>query len=247
MSELPTYEGFLPSLPATIMKLLGVAPPNFIPSPIAPIIERFPDVKRVIFIMIDNLGLFEITFYKPQFMIEKADALVLLSTKNPYTLGVLHQTMYGGFDVEPNGFHLLKALNTAGKETTIVGREKDLSRYSGNTASIVKDNDMATWIEAAKIINHKTFSFIHFLDFESLYHSKVRMKQETPEELIQKLITRTDKWILSLYKQARGKTLFITVGNHGRTKIDLNYQGKIADWRKASVPIAILTYKPEEK
>jgi hypothetical protein len=171
VSELPTYEGLLDSMPATVMKLLGVGSeiPNFIPPPMSPIIERFGEVKRIIFVIIDNLGLFEITYYKPQFLIEKADALTLLSTKNPYTLGVLHQLMYGGFEYEPNGFHLLRALNQAGKQTAFVGREKDVSRYNGGTTSISKDSDMSTWIEAAKVINRHELSIIHFLDFESLY------------------------------------------------------------------------------
>ncbi len=239
MSELPTYEGLLPALPATIMELLGVPSPDHLTPSIKPVIQRFPEVKRIIFVMLDNLGLFEITYYKPQFLIEKADAMVLLSTKNPYTLGVFHQLMFGGFDIEPNGFHLLKALNAAQKETVFVGREKDIKRYDMGTTSINKDSDMSTWIEAAKVINRHSLSLIHFLDFESLYRSK----RQTPEELIEKLIKRTDKWLLSIYKQSRSKSLMIILGNHGRYKIDLNYQGKIAQWRKASVPVAVMTYK----
>lgn len=240
MSTLEQYEGLLPSLPSTIMKLLHCEPPSTIPPPISPIIQRFPNVERIIMIIIDNLGLFEITYYKPQFIIEKSDAVLLLSTKNPYTLGVFHQLMFGGFEVEPNGFHLLKALNAAGKETVFVGREKDVKRYDGNTNSLKKDSDMNTWIEAAKVINKNALSIIHFLDFESLYRSK----RQTPEELIEKLIKRTDKWILSIHKQARSKSLVMILGNHGRYKIDLNYQGKIAEWRKASVPVAVMMYKP---
>jgi len=245
MSEnLPTYEALLPSLPATILKILGADAPSFIPSPIQPIADKFSgNVNRIIFIMLDNLGLFEITYYKPQFLIEKADAIILLSTKNPYTLGVMHQLLFGGFEYEPQGFHLLRSLNNAGLETVMVGREKDLNRYKGNTTALSKDTDMATWIEAAKVINRFRFSLIHFLDFEQLYRSKTRLKQDTPEELIEKLIKRTDKWLLSIYKQARSKTLMIILGNHGRYKIDLNYQGRIAEWRKASVPIGLLIYK----
>ena len=41
LSELPTYEGFLPALPATIMRILGVNPPSFIPEPISPIVDKF--------------------------------------------------------------------------------------------------------------------------------------------------------------------------------------------------------------
>ena len=54
---------------------------------------------------------------------------------------------------------------------------------------------------------------------------------------------RTDKWILSQFKQLRTRSLMIVIGNHGRYKIDLNYQGKVAEWRAASVPLAVFLYK----
>ncbi|MHA1454112.1 MAG: hypothetical protein ACTSRD_14740, partial [Promethearchaeota archaeon] len=168
----------------------------------------------------------------------KASAFVLLSTKNPYTLGVFHQLLFGGF--EPKGFHLLRQLNEAGLNTSFIGRAKDLNRYNGGTNAIPKDSDMSTWIEAAKVINKNSFTLLHFLDFEKLH----RQKRATPEELIEKLIKRTDKWLLSLYKQMRSKTLMVIIGNHGRYRLDLEYSGKIAEWRKASVPIAVMAYKP---
>ncbi len=237
MSELPTWEGLLPSMPATVLNLLKVDQPNIIPKPIEPVIQNFKDIKRVIMVVIDNLGLFEITYYKPEFLIQKASAFVLLSTKNPYTLGVFHQLLFGGF--EPKGFHLLRKLNEAGLETCFIGRAKDLNRYNGGTNVIPKDSDMSTWIEAAKVINKNAFTLLHFLDFENLH----RQKRATPEELIEKLIKRTDKWLLSIYKQMRSKSLMVIIGNHGRYRLDLEYSGKIAEWRKASVPVAVMAYK----
>ncbi len=238
VSELPTWEGLLPSMPATILNLLKVDQiPTFIPNPIDPVIQNFKDIKRVIMVVIDNLGLFEITYYKPEFLIQKASAFVLLSTKNPYTLGVFHQLFFGGF--EPKGFHLLRKLNEKGLKTCFIGRAKDVNRYSGGTTIIPKDSDMSTWIEAAKVINKNSFTLLHFLDFEKLH----RQKRATPEELIEKLIKRTDKWLLSLWKQMRRGTLMVIIGNHGRYRLDLEYSGKIAEWRKASVPIAVLAHK----
>ena len=43
---------------------------------------------------------------------------------------------------------------------------------------------------------------MHYLDFENLHKQQQALKQRTPEELIDKLILRTDKWILSNYKQS---------------------------------------------
>ena len=149
-NEMLTLEGLLTSLPATILNLLDVPVPANIPSPIQGMINQFGSkgVDRIVICMIDNFGLFETTLYKPEFMISKADALVLLSTQNPYTLGVFHQTLFGGFD-HTTGFHLLSHLNQNQKSTVFVARERDLKRYDGGTPSIPKSNDMAVWIEAA--------------------------------------------------------------------------------------------------
>ncbi|MHA1732900.1 MAG: hypothetical protein ACTSU5_13220 [Promethearchaeota archaeon] len=241
MSDLLTYESQLVQVPATLISLLGVQPPEFIPPPISEILQ-FGRVERIVVVLIDNFGLFETTMYKPSFLIEYSQALVMLATQNPFTLGILQQIMYGGFQREPNGFHLLRYLNQNNKSSAIVGRKKDIERYDGQTKSIPKETDMATWIEGAKIINHHNFSWVHFLDFENLHRRQARLGQ-SPETLIEKLIKRTDKWILSLYKQLRGNSLMVILGDHGRYKMDFEYSGKIAQWRAASVPIAIFIKK----
>ncbi len=242
---MPTLDGSLTSIPATLLKLLNIDPPANIPQPIQSVVDLFAPrgVDRIIINVLDSFGLFEITYYKPQFLISTADALVLLSTKNPYTLGMFHQMFFGGFDYEPNGFHLLRYIQEQGKSSVFVGRQKDIKRYDGGTPSIAKSTDMATWIEAAKVINRHHLSILHWLDFEELYNKRKRTGINTPEELTQKLIKRTDKWILSQFKQLRSKSLMLVIGNHGRNKIDLNYHGKIAELRAASVPLAICLYK----
>jgi len=244
MSELQTLKCYLSQLPATLIKLLGITPPaGTIPDPIEQIVEMYEGVDRISINMIDNFGLFEITYHKPQFMIQNSEVMALLSTKNPYTLGVLHQLMYGGFDVEPNGFHLLKYLQQNEKKTCFVARQKDLDRYDGGTTSVPKETDMSTWVESAKILNTTDLSWMHYLDFENLHKQQQRLRRQTPEDLIEKLINRTDKWILSNYKQMRANSLMIILGDHGRSKMDLEYSGKIAQWREASVPVAIFIKK----
>ena len=244
MSELQTLKCYMSQLPATILSLLGITPPaNVIPEPVQSVLDLYQGIERISINMIDNFGLFEITYHKPQFMITNSEAMLLLSTKNPYTLGILHQLMFGGFDVEPNGFHLLKQIEANGKKSCIVAREKDLERYDGGTHSISKETDMATWVESAKTINNYDLSWMHYLDFENLYKQQQRLKQRTPEDLIQKLILRTDKWILSNYKQLRKNSLMVILGDHGRSRLDFEYSGKIAQWREASVPIAIFIRK----
>ncbi|MFX1257847.1 MAG: hypothetical protein ACFFAN_08310 [Promethearchaeota archaeon] len=244
MSEFKTLKCYLNQLPATILQLFGINPPlNVLSEPIQSVLERYPGIERISLNMIDNFGLFEITYFKPNFMITNSEVMLLLSTKNPYTLGVFHQLMFGGFKIEPNGFHLLRNLNENGKKSCFIARSKDLERYDGGTFSIKKEDDMATWVESAKAINKYDFSWMHYLDFENLHKQQQRLKQRTPEDLIEKLILRTDKWILSNYKQLRKNSLMIILGDHGRSKLNFEFSGKIAQWREASVPIAIFMRK----
>ncbi|MHA1491006.1 MAG: hypothetical protein ACTSRI_15330 [Promethearchaeota archaeon] len=231
-------------LPATFLNLLGIDPPlNIIPKPVQEVINQYKGIDRISINMIDNFGLFEITYLKPQFIITNSEVMLLLSTKNPYTLGVLHQLMYGGFEVEPNGFHFLKYLNNNGKKSCLIARTKDLERYDGGTHSVSKETDMSTWVESAKVINNYDLSWMHYLDFENLHKQQQRLKQRTPEVLIEKLINRTDKWILGNYKQLRSNSLMIILGTHGRSKMSMEYSGKIAQWREASVPICCFIRK----
>ncbi|MFX1488149.1 MAG: hypothetical protein ACFFBI_03310 [Promethearchaeota archaeon] len=244
MSELQTVKCYMTQLPATLLKLLNVdPPPTVIPEAVDNILNLYKGIERISINLIDNFGLFEITYLKPHFMITNSEVMLLLSTRNPYTLGVLHQLIYGGFEIKPNGFHLLKYLNGHNKKSCIIGRKKDLDRYDGGTKSIPKDSDMGTWVESAKAINNFDLSWMHYLDFENLHKQQQQLKQRTPEDLIEKLLNRTDKWILSNYKQLRKNSLMIIIGDHGRSKLNLEYSGKIAQWREASVPIAIFIRK----
>jgi hypothetical protein len=244
MAELQTQKCYMNQLPATILEILGVEPPQgVIPEAVKQISSLYQGTERISINLIDNFGLFEITYLKPHFMITNSEVMLLLSTRNPYTLGVLHQLLYGGFDVEPNGFHLLKYLNDNERKSCFIGRQKDLERYDGGTKSISKDSDMGTWVESAKAINNFELSWMHYLDFENLHKQQQQLRQRTPEDLIEKLIKRTDKWILSNYKQLRKNSLMIIIGDHGRSKLNLEYSGKIAQWREASVPIAIFIKK----
>lgn len=244
MAELQTQKCYMNQLPATFLEILGVEPPlGIIPDAVKQISNLYQGTERISINLIDNFGLFEITYLKPHFMITNSEVMLLLSTRNPYTLGVLHQLIYGGFEVEPNGFHLLKYLNDNNKKSCFIGRKKDIERYDGGTNSIPKDSDMGTWVESAKAINNHELSWMHYLDFENLHKQQQQLRQRTPEDLIEKLIKRTDKWILSNYKQLRTNSLMIIIGDHGRSKLNLEYSGKIAQWREASVPIAIFIKK----
>ncbi|MFW9882305.1 MAG: hypothetical protein ACFFG0_55290, partial [Candidatus Thorarchaeota archaeon] len=93
--ELQTIKCYMNQLPATIMKLLDIKPPiGVIPEAVQQILDLYQGIERISINLIDNMGLFEITYMKPEFMIKQSEFMLLLSTKNPYTLGVLHQLIY---------------------------------------------------------------------------------------------------------------------------------------------------------
>ncbi|MBE0527399.1 MAG: alkaline phosphatase family protein [Candidatus Thorarchaeota archaeon] len=105
-------------------------------------------------------------------------------------------------------------------------------------------DDMATYIESTKHIFKSDLLYLHFLDFESLYAQYGH--RTPPKTLLEKIVRRTDNWIKVLLRQARKDTLFIIIGNHGRHPVPLDYDGKLAEWRKANAPIAIMFQKRTE-
>ena len=80
MSELQTLKCYLNQLPATILKLLGIEPPlGTIPGPVQSIVDMYQGIERISVNVIDNFGLFELTYHKPQFMITNSQAMVKIS------------------------------------------------------------------------------------------------------------------------------------------------------------------------
>ena len=100
---------------------------------------------------------------------------------------------------------------------------------------------MRTYIETAKLLNRSDLLNIHFLDFDNLYREHT---SRPPIELAQKLLHRTDRWLLGFYKQARPHTLFLILGNQGQRDYGLKYEGKYQNWATANVPICLVIYKP---
>ena len=237
--DLPTINSSVTSLPSTILNLLGVDFPNELPQPIQ---MKAPPIERIILIMIDNFGLFEIVVHKPEFVISQSKALILLETQQPHSDKVIHQILHGS--LEKKDFNLFEYLNQNSKSTLMIGNQEDLVAYAGNSKVIATKMDTNSYVEGSKWMNRVDFQWIHFLDFENLYQNPI-YKRGAPENLIKRLIHRTDKWMLGMYKQAAPNSLIIIVGNHGRKEIPMTYEqnSKYAQWRKASTPIAVLCMK----
>jgi len=237
--ELPTFTGTTAQLPATIIKLFGMEPPNNIPFPIEGL--AINPIERIVLVILDNFGLFEITVYKPEFVIRESQYLILLDTTNPYTLDILNTLIHG--NATPNDFHLMDFLQKNGKTCTMIGQENDLQQFSGPAEKIATSGDMTTWVQASKMLNRLDLLSIHFLDFENLYQRSIQFKMTPPENLISRLILRTSKWLTGMFKQLRTNSIMFILGTHGRTKIEMSLTGKFAEWRKASLPIGVLMVK----
>ena len=237
--ELPTFTGTMEQIPATIINLFGMTPTNNIPSPIKGF--SIEPVQQIVLVILDNFGLFEITVYKPEFVIRESQYLLLLETSKPYTLDILHAIIHG--NSSSRDFHLMAFLKQRGKTCTMIGQETDLHAFSGTADKIPTSGDMTTWIQGSKLLNRIDFLSLHFLDFENLYKRSIQFKRTPPEDLVSRLILRTSKWLTGMFKQLRKNSVMFILGTHGRTKIEMDYIGKFAEWRKASLPIGVLMAK----
>jgi hypothetical protein len=195
--------------------------------------------KAVIMVMIDNFGLFEAVVYKPEALIKNLEVLALIETGDPYAVPLINSILRGPLDQQ---FHLMQYVKSQGKFTYVICREDDMNTFGFDSAYTVNPrDDMATYVESTKKVFRSELLFMHFLDFESLYAQYGH--RTPPKTLLEKIVRRTDNWIKVLYRQARVGTLFMIIGNHGRHPIPLNYEGKLAEWRKANSPIAIVLQK----
>ncbi|MCF2137482.1 MAG: hypothetical protein K9W43_09655 [Candidatus Thorarchaeota archaeon] len=224
--------------PSSILGMMDIEIPDRLPAPNADLIERF-NPRAVVIISIDNFGLFEAVVYKPEFIIKKLEVLALLDTPDPYAVPLIRSLLRGP------AFHLIDYVQQYGKFVRVICRGDDMDTFGFDPGyTIPTRDDMTSYIEATRHVFKSELMFVHFLDFESLYAQYGH--QTPPEKLLSKIVKRADNWIKVLYRQSRIGTLFVVVGNHGRHPVPLNYEGKLAEWRKANAPIAIMFQKHEE-
>lgn len=232
---LENIDGKLVQMPATILAGLGVAmPPNLAPGID---LSLFKPTSRIVIVNMDNFGLLEVALHKPQFLLKESRLILTLDTHNGFALNVIKELTYGNLS---DGFHLFSYLTENGKTAVIIDRENQQS-LAGTAKFQTADSDMRTYIETAKLLNRSDLLYIHFLDFDKLYKEHTN---RPPLELAQKLIHRTDRWLLGFYKQARNNTLFLILGNQGQRDYGLKYEGKYQSWAQANVPICLVIYKP---
>jgi hypothetical protein len=229
-------EGKMVQMPATILNRLGLV----VPSVLAPSINlsTFTPTERVVLVNLDNFGLLEVVLHKPQFLLRKARVLLTLDTRDGFAANVIQELIHGN---QPDGFNLFSFLVHQGKSAVLVDRETQREN-AGQATFHVADTDMRTYIETAKRLNRSDLLYIHFLDFDALYKEHTN---RPPLELAQKLLHRTDRWLLGFYKQARANTLFLILGNQGQRDYGLKYEGKYQNWATANVPICLVIHKSD--
>lgn len=232
----PQVRSYAEEFTSTILRLMGIEIPDELPQPNENLTRRFSPISMVV-VLIDNFGLFEAVVYKPEAMIRELEALALIETDDPYAVPLMNHLLHSS-----QGFHLIDYVKDYGKFTRVICREEDMKVFQFDPVYTVNTrDDMSTYVEATKHIYKSELLLMHFLDFESLYAQYGH--RTPPKTLLEKIVRRTDNWIKVLLRQARKDTLFVIIGNHGRHPIPLDYEGKLAEWRKANSPIAIMFQK----
>lgn len=234
---LETLQGSLVQMASTILNRLGLpAPSNLSPGLN---LTRYNPCRQVVIVHLDNFGLLEVAMHKPQFLLKESSTMLSLETANGYAANVTKELVYGNL-AEP--FNLFSFIVQQGKTALIVDREEQRST-AGTATFIPADTDMRVYIETAKLLNRTDLLLIHFLDYDKLLQQH---STRPPLELAQKLLHRTDRWLLGFYKQAVQHTLFLVLGNKGQRDYGIKYEDKYEQWAKANLPICLVIYKGPE-
>ena len=86
-----------------------------------------PAVLGLVFIVIDNFGLFEAVVYKPEALIKNMEALALIETDDPYAIPLVSKILRG----PSQSFHLVEHARNFGKAIQVhrrYGMRWDLGR-----------------------------------------------------------------------------------------------------------------------
>ncbi len=235
--ELITVEAELNQLPPTLIKLLGLREVDGLANYIK-IFSENTRYDRIIMVLLDNFGLFECIYYKPQFIIRNVKAVVLLNSNNPSTKNMVATILNGG--LQSDCFNLFNYFTENNLKTAFISSSAEIQFLENKLTTTVTKDDTETYVKAIKLLNRIDFLWLHFLDFERLYST---YKFHPPITIAQKLITRTDKWILTLYKQLKEKSALIIVGTHGSQQVEMGYEEYYEKLRGASVPIGVFIEK----
>lgn len=236
---LTTFNITASQIPSIILKVLGIMRPPYLPN-IDDI--EFPSqvIDQVILVIIDNFSLYEIITYKPEFLIKNLEYLLLIETGSKMNAlsGPMLESMFSS--KESLTFNLISTLNYNGKNIKVIAREEDIPKITTDTSLVVTEkSDVNIYVKGIKAVNRYDLLVLHFADIDEMY---TRFSMNPPEEIASKVLRRTDKWINLFWQQAIEGTMMMVVGNDGKKAIEMNLEGKAAEWKRANLPIGFIKF-----
>lgn len=236
---LTTYTISAQQIPTIIFQLFGFSRPFSLPT-VDQITLPSKPIDQVILIIIDNLSLYEIITYQPEFMIKNLENLLLIETgskENALSHPMLESIF---FSKESLTFNLISSLSNNGKSVKVIAREEELSKITIDSSfAHAEKSDVNIYVQAMKAINRCDFLVLHFADLDEMY---TRYSMNPPQEVAQKVLRRTDKWLSLFWQQAIEGTTLLVIGNDGKKSIRLNLTGRAADWKRANLPIGFIKF-----
>ena len=239
---LQPFEITAEQIPSIVLKLLGVKRPFSLPS-IDDLDIPAKNIDQVILVIIDNFSLYEVITYQPMFMIKNLEYLLLIDTetKSKSLSGPMLESMF--FSKESLTFNLISALNDNQKQVKVHAREEDLPKITNDSnLAVTETSDVNIYVKGLKAVNRNDLLVLHFSDFDEMY---ARYSMNPPEDIASKIIRRTDKWLSLFWQQAIEGTALIVIGNDGKTPIEMNLEGRAAEWKRANLPIGFIKF-PEK-
>ena len=236
---LQPFEVTAEQIPSIILKLLGVERPFCLPS-IDNINLPEKVIDQVILVIIDNFSLFEVISYQPMFMIKNLDYLLLIDTesKAKSLSGPMLESTF--FSKESLTFNLLSALNDNNKQVKALARIEDSPKITPDLNLIqTESSDVNIYVKGLKLVNRNDLLILHFSDFDEMY---ARYSMNPPEEIASKVMRRTDKWLSLFWQQAIDGTALIVIGNDGKKPLEMNLEGRAAEWKRANLPIGFIKF-----
>ena len=163
----------------------------------------------------------------------------MLDTEHAWADSVFKEVMTGSLTNQD--FNLFEFLENNQKTTSVIGRPSLPTQVTGSPKVFPVKNDMDGYIQAIKCLNRYDLLFLTFSDFDELHQQfKDRLP---PQNLVQKVLTRTSNWLKVFHKNAKMDTVFLIIGNHGVRDIDFGYTGEDREKQRANCPVGILAKK----
>jgi len=226
-------------IPSIILKLLGLGRPFYLPS-----VEKLDlpaePFDQVLVVIIDNFSLFEIITYQPVWMIKNLENLLLIETesKAKSLAGPMLQSIFSSS--ESLTFNLISSVRANGRRVKVIAREEDITKITSvPNVALTEKSDVDIYVKALKSLNRNDLLVLHFADFDEMYE---RYSMNPPAEIASKIMRRTDKWLSLFCQQSIKGTALFVIGNDGKKAIDMGFEGKAVEWKRANLPIGFLKY-----